>query len=86
MTKVLLVDSDGDFGVLMFEETNLTIQGAFDLAKDSGGIYEHVVDDGVLIYKAYEFKEEISDEFLMFIRDEIQDYDRSKHKNFYVIR
>jgi len=92
--KVLLVKSGDDYGALLFEQnSDLTVQEAFDKAKDNGGRYEDLIQEtfegtvlnsGVAIYKSFEFDEDVSDEFLMFIRNHIQD--DSKHTNFYVMK
>lgn len=89
MTKVLLVYGEDDLGAMLFsQEGELTLQEAFDKAKENGGRYEDTVGEHgeVVIYKSYEFEGEVSDDFLMFVREEIQDYDVMKDKNFYVIR
>lgn len=86
MTKVLLIGGE-DYAALRYEqEVDLTAQEAFDMAEDNNGRIEVVYDHGVIVYSSHEIDGEVSDEFLMFVRDCVQDYDASKHTTFIVLR
>lgn len=81
MIKMLLVDSEDDYGALDFDKGNATIHEAYQLAEDSGGYYE--TDDGIE-YKSYTFKE-VDKEFIKMINLEFIDEDLLKHKKYYIV-
>ena len=80
--KVILVESDGDYGAMTFEQEvdESEYRKYFDLAKDAGGKYEG--DEWSV--EAHEFGE-VDPKFVDFITNHIQDYDDSKHTNFFVV-
>lgn len=49
---------------------------------DEGTINEHKIE---LHIEAHSFNE-VDEDFIKYIRDEIQDYDQAKHHNFYIIK
>lgn len=75
--KILLITGDDDFAAATFEEDMSISQAVqkINAGRDLGEGY-----DG----KILEFGE-VDPEFIDFIKNDIMDYDDSKHKNFYVI-
>jgi len=82
--RVLKVYSDGDYGAIAFE-------GAWsgtlvkDILDDIDNYKQDVEEDYEAEYllEAYDFGE-IDIKFVRFIKDEIIDYDDSKHTTFYL--
>lgn len=88
--KILLVTTDGDYGACLFEDTieDATWPGIWDEAKASknGQLTKELEADGEMTefqFEAHEFGE-VDPKFIDFLRDQ-QDYDDSKHKNWFVI-
>ena len=92
--KMLLVSSYHDYGASNFEEVfdekdylelwqDIEGEGRVVFEEKIGkkGLTERTVKFHV---RAYEFGE-VDPEFVDFVRQEIQDYDTSKHTNFYII-
>jgi hypothetical protein len=87
--KILLVWGDDDYGALTFENAHdSSPEGLKKFEQkliEAGGVYSEESDEGQFNAKIYEF-EEIEPKFIEFVRNEIQDYDDSKHKNFYLMQ
>lgn len=88
--KVLYVSSGSDYAACTFEDdkvfADLPVLWERVMAKD-GEIADFVLGDEdatEVDLEAYEFGE-VDPNFIKFIRDTIQDYDDSKHSNFYII-
>lgn len=80
MKVIYVYYENGDYGALEFERY---FQG-----KSVDEIIERFFDndeeyDGDFDMELYEFGE-VDEKFIEFIRDEIHDYDDSKHRNFYL--
>lgn len=76
--RVLFVKSnDGDYGALMFEDeySGTSVSTIMDNLSNYEG------EDWII--EVFEFGS-IDRDFVKFIRDNIQDYDASKHENFYL--
>jgi hypothetical protein len=80
--KVILVSGDDDYGALSFENSEKTVLEAYNLAVEAGGLYEE--DDWWV--KSYEFEGDVDPKFAEFVRNRIQDYDQSKHTDFYILK
>jgi len=82
--KILVVEHHNDYEALDFEQT-FHGQNVSDLIKrvEVGEILKG--EGGDLPIKIYEIPEQsLSQELVKLIRNEIQDYDHSKHCNFYL--
>lgn len=84
MTKVILVNGEGDCGVIEFEESGISVEKAYQMAIDEGGRTYIALEDETITVKAYDFGD-VDSEFISFIRNEVQDYDMSKYKNFFIV-
>lgn len=84
--KVLFVTGDDDFSAMMFEESAYTPKSVAESLESKGqDTADFELTDGeIFTAKLYTFKD-IDPAFIDFIRNEVQDYDDSKHKNFYVL-
>lgn len=80
--KLLLVRGEGDYGALDFERkfSGLDVTSAI-ASVEKGGTF--VIPDEDLVVSVHEFKD-VDIRFIDFIRREIQDYDQSKHMNFWI--
>jgi hypothetical protein len=76
--KILFVSGDDDFAAVTFEN-EVGLKKAKELLAEG----KPIEGEG-FIAKVLEFGE-VDQKFIDFISDEIQDYDDSKHKNFYVL-
>lgn len=88
--KILYVSGGGDYTASAFEEefNQVPVSKLLDEI-DSGDLKleSEMVLDGELYdvwFKVIDLPQTPSKEFLSFIRDEIQDYDQTKHSNFYL--
>ncbi len=82
--RVLKVYSDGDYGALAFE--NVWSGTAVKDILDNIDNYKQDVEEDYeaeFLLETYDFGE-IDKEFVKFIKDDIIDYDDSKHKTFYL--
>ncbi len=79
-TVILLVGGD-DYSALQFEESNKTVDCAIEMVRRG---VECLDRDFYANLTLKEFDGHLSQEFINFVRNEVQDYDHSKHKNFYV--
>lgn len=84
MTKILLVSGDDDYAAMTFEQSNISVKEAYELAVEAGGRYETEIDETSVNFRAYEFGE-IDPDFITFIGDNIQDYDHTKSTDFYTV-
>lgn len=91
MIRLLDVGSDSDYGASVFDEEfkvedvvqgmepgdvkTLTIKAEKDIGYPDMEIYVELFEFG-----------EVDDKFIEYIKDRIQDYDDSKHHNFYILR
>ncbi len=82
--KILYVTTDGDYGATNFETTGLSYEQTYEKALANGGLLMEEYEGENYIFRAYEFGD-VDPKFIDFVRNEIQDYDDSKHKNFYVL-
>ncbi len=85
--KILKLIPNGDYESVVFEN-GFSGKPVTDLIKkvEAGEILSCEDDDGEEItfgFKVFEVGE-ISDSFLSFVRNEVQDEDDAKHSNFYV--
>jgi len=82
--KILLIEHHNDYEATDFENTYYGQEVSDLIAKVENG--EKLVGEaGELPVKVVTIPEEtISKEFIRFIRNEVQDYDHSKHCNFYL--
>ena len=76
--KILLIEGDDDYAAVSFED-----EIGLEKAKELIAKGETIKGDS-FYGKVLEFGE-VDKKFVDFVRDEIQDYDDSKHANFYVI-
>ena len=84
-TKVLLVYGDDDYSALTPEqESDMTVEEAFNKAQDNGGRFSEEIDGQTIEFRAYVFGE-VCPKFEAFVRERIHDYDRSKHTEYYVV-
>lgn len=89
--KILYVWGDDDYGALMFEQSKYSVEQVAEMCQETDyinieytegvGEFEETTQFNA---KVYEFGE-VDPEFIKFIKDDIQDYDDSKHHNFYVV-
>ncbi len=83
-TKVLLVSGD-DFASTSFEqELDGDARKYFDLAEKNGGKYTVDGCAYFIEFQAFTFSQ-IPLEFVDLIHTHIQDYDHSKHTQFYIV-
>lgn len=87
--KILLVSCDADYGAMTFEQ-KFAGQKVSDIIIDVEAgktfeIYDEDPDYGPveLDMRVYSFGE-VDRKFIEFIKDDVMDYDQSKHQNFYV--
>lgn len=85
MTKILWVTGDDDYGALTFEDSDVSVKQAFDLAAEAGGSYSTEIDGTSVNYEAFEFGE-VDAKFHEFIANKVQDYDQSKDENYYIVK
>lgn len=80
--KILLVRGEGDYGALDFENvfSGQTVDSLIARV-EAGEMLEG--EDGALDATVHEVGG-LDYRFVDFVRSEIQDYDQSKHANFYV--
>lgn len=87
--KLIYVTGEYDYGALMFDQSidnkEFTLEEvASDMkAGDSKSVLVRNGEDCVDV-KMYEFGD-VDPKFIEFIRNTVQDYDDSKHQNFYII-
>ena len=89
-TKVLLVSGMDDYGVLQFEDYNqeleYSLQDWVERLEKTEKKREYIEEEEwSFSVELFEFGE-IDPNFLVFIQDNIQDYDDSKHTDFFVVR
>jgi hypothetical protein len=77
--RVLLVKGDDDYGALKFED-EMGVEKAKELIAEGKEIKSE--DEGVFYGEVFEFGE-VDPKFVEFIRNKIEDYDTTKHVNFY---
>lgn len=77
--KVLYVSSDDDYAALEFEDAYRGTAISEIIANPKA--FES--DDELWTLEVMEF-EEVDPKFIEFVRNRIQDYDESKHHNFYL--
>lgn len=82
MTKILYVT--GDEYSAMYIEDGVGVEEAYRQAAESEGKKTFIDDNGYAECEVLEFGE-VDFKFIEFIRNNIQDYDVAKHKNFYEI-
>ena len=82
-TKILVVSSDYDFGVVTFEGSEFTKEEMFKKCVENGGNYTQVIDENEIDFESRIFSE-VPQEFIDFIETE-KDYDDSKHKDWLVV-
>lgn len=90
--KILYVWGDDDYGALTFEQSKYTVEQVAEMCQEADSI-EIEWTEGVGEFeeynqfnaKVYEFGE-IDLKFIEFVMDKLQDYDDSKHHNFYVVK
>lgn len=83
--KVIFVRADEDYNALYFQEQFPKITLALWKECETGVI--RFVKDGEdyeMRVSALEFKE-VDPKFISFIRSDIQDYDESKHADFFIV-
>lgn len=83
--KVLYVSGGDDYMALTFEQDHVKdgdYKTWFDKTVENGG--NMWIEDDYIELTAHEFGE-VDKKFIDFVRHEIQDYDDSKHSNFYVV-
>ncbi len=86
-TKILVVSSGWDYGVVTFENSKLTKEEMFKKCIENNGSYtEKILEDGEemeidFIAKIFPL---VPKEFIDFIESE-KDYDDTKHNNWFVI-
>lgn len=78
-TKVLLVKGDGDYSVIYFESAHsgVPVKNVIDNPGDFAS------EDEEWELKVLEF-DSVDPAFVEFVKSEIQDYDASKHINFFM--
>jgi hypothetical protein len=85
MTKVLRVYGD-DYAAMIFEDETSEAEKreVFDkvLATDNHQLSD---EDSGTEFQAYEFGQ-VDEAFIEFVKNDIVDYDMSKHDNFYIIK
>lgn len=81
--KILYIFGDNDYTALEFENLPLGRRGDI-ISKAKEDINELIEWDCGCYVKVMEFNN-VDESFIDFIKNEIQDYDDSKHKNFYVL-
>lgn len=91
--KILHVTGEDDFGALIFEQSNVTVEELYKKCMECGGSASVCIErededeegyEDEVYGTAYQFKD-IDPEFIKFIKDYIMDYDGSKCENFYVV-
>lgn len=78
-TRVLLVTGD-DFAVINFESAH----GGTSVKDILDDLEKYNSEDDEWEFKVLEFEGEIDPKFVEFIKSDIQDYDHSKHTNFFL--
>jgi len=84
--KVLYVSGGDDYAAWGFERKEFNYKEIWEKArklKNNIWIYSDVED--AFEVQALEFGE-VDKEFINFVQNKIQDYDDSKHTNFYIIK
>jgi len=79
-TRVLFIDGPGDFSAINFESAH----GGTPVKDILDDIEKYESDDEEWYLKALEFEGDIDPKFIKFIKSDIQDYDESKNKNFFL--
>lgn len=84
MKRFVHVYGDCDYAALTFEESEKFKQLG-EIFKDAQHGEEILLDEEEEIFgMLYDFGE-VPDSFVEFVRDHVQDYDDSKHRNFFAI-
>lgn len=86
--KIIYVHGDEDYGANYFEEeyglsSECLARAAADIEAQGGKMVVED-DEGSYIAEIKEFGD-IDPDFIEFVKGEIQDYDNSKHVNFYPV-
>lgn len=92
--KLLWVTSDDDYAALTFESSKYNnkddLRRFWDEAKENGETTLTIIDDDDpecytdVYMKALEFGV-VDPKFIDWVRYELQDYDDSKHRNFFIV-
>ena len=82
-TKILIVSSDEDYGVVIFEGSEFTKEQMYQKCLENGGRYTQTIDESEIEFEAREFPE-VPQEFIDFMEEE-KDYDQAKAKNWFII-
>ena len=80
--KILLIEGDSDYAACTFEE-EMGIEKAKELIKEGKEINIET-EESHFTGTVYEFGE-VDEKFVNFVTSHIQDYDQSKHTNFYLL-
>jgi len=81
--KILFITGE-DYSARYYED-NYTMREVLRRLDDKG--YCEIDDgDGQFTAELMEFKGEISNKFISFIRNELMDYDSTKDTNFYIVK
>ena len=85
--RILHVSGDNDYGALAFEKVYGTnkegLTKAVKKAEENLGSFSEETDESQFDVKLHEFGE-VDEKFIDFVRG-VQDYDDSKHENFYEV-
>lgn len=88
--KLIHVYSDGDYGVLEFEQSDLggkPLKEVYDFVKEQGGSYTKEDEEGneIFIIECHRFEGVVlTDAFIDFLNDQ-KDYDMSKHDDWFIV-
>lgn len=81
MIRVLSVDSEHDYGAMDFEQSEVALEEAYELAEENGGTY---IDSDEIEFVAHTFGD-VDEAFINWVKNGYIDEDTQKHKNFYVL-
>lgn len=84
MIKVLEVSTNGDYGMVIFEDSNLVPVDIWNQAKENGGKLSLETDEDEFYFIAREFNDD-SLEALEWAKS-MEDYDDSKHNSWIIIQ
>lgn len=87
-TKILRVSSDSDYAAVDYEyaekDGKILPEELWEKSWEEQKTLVYQDDDYLFEYRAHKFGD-VDPEFIEFIRNEVQDYDDSKSKNFYIV-
>lgn len=85
MTKLIYVSGDGDYSAMNFDYSGIPVEEAYEAAKNNCGEWQYEIEGENVYVNSYEFGE-IDSKFIDFLHNYVLDYDRSKARDFYIVK